>query len=194
MSRSEVNVPRLIRIATLLFAVLAGTLVFLTYQPQVEALQQRLQDDASTLRSDETVFHTMAQLRVNRAELARRYATLFAQNPEAVFLRDLSGATQRHGITLVSTSVSHDENTADGQPHSPLFAQTRVDVQMRGSYARLLAAVGDLSAGSEIVRVDAPTMRRDDDQVLVTIPVTIFEPAKHNELPFVSPAQRGIAR
>ena len=104
MNTSQVNVPRLIRIATLLFAILAGALVYLTYEPAAEALGQRLSDDTSTLRSDETVLHTLPQLRRSRDELARQYATLFAQNPEAVFLRDLSSATERHGVTLVSTS------------------------------------------------------------------------------------------
>lgn len=182
MRGNDVNIPRLIRIATLLFAVFAGALVFLTYQPQVDALQQRLEDDTSTLRSDETVFHTMPQLRADRAELGHQYATLFAQNPEAVFLRDLSAATQRHGVTLVSTSVSHVE-TSDTTPRSSLFAQAHVDVEMRGSYAHLLAAIGDLSVGSEIVRVDAPTMRRDGDEVAATAPVTIFEPALRDSAP-----------
>lgn len=189
MRGNDVNVPRLIRIATLLLAVFAGGLVFLTYAPQVDALQQRLQDDASTLRSDETVFHTLPQLRADRAQLGRQYATLFAQNPEAVFLHDLSAATRRHGVALVSTTVSHEDNTSDATPRSSLFAQTHVDVEMRGTYAHLLAAVGDLSVGSEIVRVDAPTMRRESDEVAATVPVTVFEPAMHDSA--AAPTQTG---
>ena len=175
---AAVDVPRLIRIATFLFAVLAGTLVYLTFTPQIDAVQARLADAQATLASDRIAANEIPRTRLVRDGLAARYAPLFAQNAEAVFVRELTRVVARHGVTLVSTSVAQDTEAAHDDPQARLFDRTHVTVAMRGGYAGLLAAVGDLSTGSEIVNVEAPSLERDGARVTANVPVTIFEPAR----------------
>ncbi len=172
---SAMDVPRLIRIATLLFALLAGTLVYLAFYPVVDGLEQRVDDAQATLRSDDVAAYEIPRVQLERDDLARRYEHLFAANPEAVFLRELSRSARSRHVTVLSTSVTHDTSGSSPGP-SALLAPVRVTIELRGTYRDLLAAVGDLSLGSEIVDVDAPSLRRDDDAVIASIPVTIYEP------------------
>lgn len=188
---SAIDVPRLIRIATLLFALLAGTLVYLTFAPVVDGLRQRIDDAQATLRSDEVAFSEVAHVRAEREDLARRYARLFAQNPEAVFLRELSANARDKHVTLLSTSVTRDNLPANAPGSSTLLAPTHVALELRGSYRNVLAAIGDLSLGSEIVDVAAPSLRRDNDAVIASIPVTIYEP---DPTGIASSATRGTGR
>ena len=71
-----IDVPRLIRIATLLFALLGATLVYLTFAPVVDGLEQRIDDAQATLRSDEIAASEMPHVRAERDELARHYERL----------------------------------------------------------------------------------------------------------------------
>jgi Tfp pilus assembly protein PilO len=183
MNATPIDVPRLIRIATLLFAILAGALVCFAYQPQVDGLQAKLDDAEAQLRSEDVAFAEVPRLRAERAELAQRYDALFEQNPEAVFLRELASTVQRHDVGLVATSVTADATSENGAAHPALFKQTGVSLELRGTYAHLLAAIGDLSRGSEIVGVDPPTLRRDRDAVVATVPITIYEPSKSGNPP-----------
>jgi hypothetical protein len=179
--QGAVDVPRLIRIATLLFALLGGSIVYFTFAPAVDALQQRIDDAQQTLRSDEIAFSEVPHVRTERDELARRYARLFAQNPEAVFLRELSATVRGRRVTLLSTSVSRDPSGARPEAtHSALLAPTLLQIELRGRYAQVLAAIGDLSLGSEIVDVAQPSLRSDGDAIIASIPVTIFEPGAQN--------------
>ncbi len=178
---NAVNVPRLIAIATLLFCVLAASLVYLAFDPQVEALQMRLDDEQATLRSEEVAFAEIPHVRFERDQLARRYDRLLAENPEAVFLNDLDATTRRHGVRLSATTIARDTaattQTSDPQGQPSLFTQTRVRLELRGTYGGLLAAIGDLSLGDEIVRVEAPSLQRSGNELVASVPVTIFEPA-----------------
>jgi Tfp pilus assembly protein PilO len=174
---APINVPRLIRLATLSFALLAGTLVYFTFAPVAGGLQQRIDDAQATLRSDEVAFSEAPHVRDERDALGRRYAALFAQNPEAVFLRELSADVHASGVTLLSTSVTQDASGSKaGSTPNALLAPTRMQIELRGSYRRVLSAVAELSLGSEIVNVAAPSLRRDGDAVIASIPVTIYEP------------------
>ncbi len=180
-AKGVVNVPRLIAIVTLLLCVLGASLVYFAFDPQVEALRMRLDDEQATLRSEEVAFAEIPHVRFERDQLARRYDGLLAENPEAVFLSDLDAVTRRHDLHLTATTINHDPATA-GQASDPrvehsLFIQTQVRLELRGTYRHLLAAIGDLSLGSEIVRVDAPSLQRSDGELAASIPVTIFEPA-----------------
>jgi hypothetical protein len=175
--QGTVNVPRLIRIATLSFALLGGALVYFTFAPAVDGLQQRIDDAQETLRSGDVAFSEISHVRTERDELARRYARLFSQNPEAVFLRELSATVRARRVTLLSTSVSRDPSGVRAEAtHGALLAPTLLQIELRGRYAPVLAAIGDLSLGSEIVDVQAPSLRRDGDAVIASIPVTIYEP------------------
>jgi Tfp pilus assembly protein PilO len=185
MNAAPIDVPRLIRIASLLFAILAGALVYFAYQPQIDGLQTRLDDAEAQLRSEEVAFTEMPRLRAERFALAERYDALFEQNPEAVFLRELASTVHRHDVRLVATSVTPDATAENGPAaaHPALFKQTGVSLELRGTYAHLLGAIGDLSRGSEIVGVDPPTLRRDGDAVVASVPVTIYEPSKNGNPP-----------
>jgi hypothetical protein len=171
-----IDVPRLIRIVSFSVALLAGLLVYFAFAPTMGVLQQRIDDAQATLRSDEVAFSEVPRLREEHDDLARRYGTLFAQNPDAVFLRELGAIVRKNRITLLSTTVSRDPTTAKVETHGVLLAPTSLEIVMRGSYARLLVAIATLSLGSEIVEVRAPSMRRDGDSVIASIPLTIFEP------------------
>lgn len=178
---NAIDVPRLIRIATLLFTLLGGSIVYFTFAPTIDALQQRIDDAQATLRSDEVAFSEVPHVRIERDALARRYAALFGQNPEAVFLRELSSTVRRNGVSLLSTTVTRD--TSGPKPASPvtsLLAPTLLQIELRGSYSHVLAAIAEVSLGSEIVNVRAPSLRRDGDAVIASIPVTIYEPGSQD--------------
>ncbi len=174
MSASEIDVPRLIRIATFLLAILVGSVVFVSYEPHVEGLQLRLADAETTLRSDEIAFAEAPHVRAERDALARRYRSLFAEHPQAVFLRELGKLVRKHGVRIVSTVVAGEAR--DTAHNDGIFAATHVDLELNGRYAPLLATVDELSQGLEIVRVDAPTLKRDGDgpNLQANVPVTIF--------------------
>ncbi len=179
---APIDVRRLIRIATFLFCVVAAMLVYLSFAPQIDASGERIDAAQSQLNSDESSFSELGVLRSERDTLARRYARLFAQNPEAVFLRGLASDVARHGVTLVATTETRDTSSQaaanDPEAGSP-GEKTLLSVEMRGHYRNLLAAIGELSLGPEIVRVDMPTLRRDGADVTALVPVTIFEPTAH---------------
>jgi Tfp pilus assembly protein PilO len=177
MTAVPVDVPRLIRIATLLFSILSGSLVWLAYQPQIASLETRLDNDQSALRSEEVAFAETPRLRSERERLARRYGTLLGANPEAIFLRELAWNIRRHGVTLQSSAASQDRPVPGLRAPAALLGQTQLSIELRGSYRGLLAAVGELSHGSEIVGVNTPALRRDGDAVVATIPLTIYAPS-----------------
>jgi hypothetical protein len=178
---APIDVRRLIRIATFLFCVVAATLVYLSYAPQIDASGERIDAAESQLNSDESSFSELGVLHSERDMLSRRYARLFAQNPEAVFLRGLASDVARHGVTLVATTETRDASAqpANAPDAGPAAEKTQLAVEMRGHYRNLLAAIGELSLGPEIVRVDMPTLRRDGGDVTALVPVTIFEPTAH---------------
>ena len=174
---AAIDTPRLIRIATLLLALAAGALVFFSYAPRIDLAQQRLDDDAAMLQSSEIAVREMGEMRASRDALARRYDPLFAKNSEAVFIADLDAIAARRRVTLVSTSTTHEVAASNERISGSILRGTHVGIELRGTYRRVLAAITDLSLGSEIVRVDEPTLRRRDDDIEATIPVTLFEPA-----------------
>jgi Tfp pilus assembly protein PilO len=176
---SPIDVRKLIRIATVLLSIVATSFVYFSFAPDVDAATMRVDQAQLQLDSDTSTASHLGMLREERSALASRYAHLFAQNPEAVFLRGLAADVARHGIALVSTAETRDVPSAATAPASttPANDRTQLVIELRGSYRQLLAAIGELSLGPEIVRVDAPTLKRDGGSVIATIPVTIFEPA-----------------
>ena len=177
-----IDVRRLIRVATLALCVVVASVVYFTFAPDVDSASLRVEQALSQVQSDRSTAYRVDALRQARKTLSSRYARLFAQNPEAVFLGDLSTNVARHGLALVSVSEAHDPvgqiATAPPDPSTPSAGQRiALTVEMRGTYRNLLAAIEQLSFGPEIVRVDAPTLRRDGSDVAAMIPVTIFAPA-----------------
>jgi hypothetical protein len=177
MNDGATNLPRLIKIATLLCGILAGSLVYFTFEPKVDVAQRQLDDDESMLRSDEVMFSAMPGLRLKRAQLASRYAGLLTENPEAVFLRELSGLARLRGVSIVSASLS-TEFPATGRTSRTLFQRTAMQLELHGEYRSLLSAISDLSRGTVVVDVGLPAIRRDGTALLATIPLEIGEPAQ----------------
>ncbi|MGP6159192.1 MAG: hypothetical protein ACLPYS_17075 [Vulcanimicrobiaceae bacterium] len=182
MSDNETNVPRLIKIATLLFGIFAGSLVYFVFEPQVDVAQRALEDDESMLRSDEVVFNAVPGLRLKREQLTKRYAGLFSENPEAVFLRELSTLAKLRRVTVVSASLSTDP-TEPGHGIRTLFARTAMQLELHGEYRNLLSAISDLSRGAAVVDVGLPAIRRDGTALLATVPLEIGEPAHEGGQP-----------
>jgi Tfp pilus assembly protein PilO len=173
---TPIDVPRLIRIASVACAILAGALVYLRFEPDLDATRAQIDDARDELRSEDVVFADVPRLRSERAALRERYARLFLQNPEAVFLRDLDAAVRRHGVEVVSSRAGRATQapvTTTAPPQIPLT------LELRGSYRDLLATIVDLSRGDEIVEVDAPSLRRDGDALIASVPVAVFEPLGH---------------
>lgn len=172
----RIDIARLIRLATVLFAVAAGFGVYLTFSPQIDAMQQRVDDNNSELRSDEVALSNAVPLHVERATLSKRYAALVAQNPQAVFVRELATTVHRNGVSLVTTSITPEPADTERAPGA-LFSKTHLSVSLRGTYRRLLATIGDLSMGSEIVEVLAPNLTREGTgTIAATVPLNIYEP------------------
>ncbi len=192
MTATPIDVSRLIRIATLLFTLLAGSLVYIAYEPRIGALDAQLDDAESELRSDDIAFSEIPRLRAERAQLASRYDELFTRSGDAAFLRDLAADVRRHGVDVVSTTVAPDDSNTvatDGSitvaPDSSTsgvhdrrahFRRAHVTLELHGSYAHLLATIADLSGRAVLVRVDAPALRRDGAAITASIPVTLVEP------------------
>jgi len=178
MTAAPLNVQRLLRIATLSLGLLTGVLICLAYQPKLDSLQARLDDDQSELRSDDIAFSEMPRLRLEHAELAARYDRLLARAVAATFLHALAATVRRHSVTLLSTNVTQDSSAAaEGRTKTTLFEVSRVSLELRGSYPSLLAAIGDLSLGANIVGVQTPNLQRDGDEVLAFVPITLYEAA-----------------
>ncbi|MBD5655817.1 MAG: hypothetical protein IAI50_11655 [Candidatus Eremiobacteraeota bacterium] len=175
---APVDVPRLIRLATLFFALLAASLVYFGYRSQIEALQYRIEDAEAALRSDEVAASEMPRLRDERNALAARYSRLLRQNAEAVFLRELMTIARARGLTLLTTSLVPGNDAPHDGTRLELLVPTRVTLQLQGPYRNVLVAISELSTGSEIVAVEPPTMRRDGSVVDASVPVTIYEPTR----------------
>jgi hypothetical protein len=174
---APVDVPRLIRIASVACAIFAGALVYVGFEPQLDALRAAADGVRSELRSDDIVFADEPRLREERDALRRRYANLFRKNPQAVFFSDLAVVVRRHRVELVSTNAGGAPPDGGANPTTDPFARSIFTLELRGPYRRLLATIVDLSRGREIVRVEAPSFRRDGDSLVASVPVSIFEPA-----------------
>lgn len=170
-----IDVPRLIRLATLLLAVTAGASVFFAYEPRTELLSQRLDDTETALRSDDVAFSEIPTLRIERDRLAKQY-TFVARDAEAVFLRELASNVHRHALTLLSTTASQTDLPNRSFGDGVAFGATDLTLELAGSYEHLLAGLSEMSLGSEMVGVEAPSFRRDGLRLVATVPVTIYEP------------------
>jgi Tfp pilus assembly protein PilO len=175
---TAIDITRLIRIGALALSVLAVALVYLAYTPTIETLHARIDDGQNELRSDEIALSQVPSLRAERTQLGERYASLFAQNPEAVFVRELATTVHRHHVALLATSVAQDSAPLASDGPTLPFIRTRVSIEIRGTYRALLATISDLSTGSEIVEVLESSLRRDGPVVIASIPAIIYEPQR----------------
>ena len=128
------DVSRVARIATLLFAVAAAALVYAIDEPRVRALQFRIDDAATALRSEEIAAHEAPALRDERDALAARYASLFAQNSEALFLRELLTLTRSRRVRVIATSLAAAEPERTSGGSDLPFLRTRGTLELRGAY------------------------------------------------------------
>jgi hypothetical protein len=186
------NPSRLVGIATFLFAFLTAYLVYQLGEPGVEAARLRLEEANAQLRADDALFAERTPLETAAARLRLRYRSALSVNSQAAFVRDLDANVRRHGVTIVATSFRPaPTTTADSRrfnaflpPHADatearldeIFDASDVTLQLRGSYRALLATISELSTGSQIVRVDIPSLRRDGASIVATVPATLLRP------------------
>ncbi|MGH7728851.1 MAG: hypothetical protein ACREM2_08680 [Vulcanimicrobiaceae bacterium] len=173
---STPRVARWIALGTVLAALAAGSLAWVAYEPAVAAATDRVRNDALALRSNEIAFAEVPHLRAERSELARRYAPLFSENAQAVFLRELAADASRRHVAVLATQLAAS-NATPNATHA-LLAPTGFDLELGGTYRDLLAAIEDLSLGSEIVTVGMPTLHRDGNSLAASVPVTLDEPLR----------------
>jgi Tfp pilus assembly protein PilO len=178
MSRTTIDVSRIVRIVSVGLAILAGASVYVSYEPQVESLRTRVDEARADVRSGDIVLADRERLRTERAAFERRYARLFAQNPQAVFLRELSATAGRHGIDVVGSASGHARLDSRDETVGT-FKRVALTLQLRGSYRNLLAAIAEISQGNEIVAVEVPSLQRDGDSIVASVPVAIFEPGSN---------------
>ncbi len=147
--------------------------------PRLEALRGELADAEQQLRSDEVTAAELARLTRREPELSARYATAFNGHAQTVFLRELARTLDRRHLALMSTSAA-----PAGQPDESTdrirsaFATTRLSLELHGAYRDIVGALADLSNGSELVRVEAPSFHRAGGQVSADVPVTIYDPSR----------------
>jgi len=92
---SRIDVGRIVKLATLLFACAAGILVYLARTPEIDAASAQLTATESVLRSDEVAIAEIPAMRRSRDVLAARYHDRLAHNAEATFLGELGRLVTR---------------------------------------------------------------------------------------------------
>jgi len=170
---------RLVKIVTVACAFVTAALVHAAYQPRFEALRSELAEAGRQLRSDEVTAAELARLTRRKPELAARYATAFNGHAQADFLRELARTLSRRHLALASTSAAPGP-PPDGPSdtfHSA-FAATRLSLEIHGAYRDIVGALVDLSNGSELVRVESPSLHRSDGHVSADVPVTVYDPSR----------------
>jgi hypothetical protein len=166
--------------AAWIFAALAGSAAgFFLWQPMVDAAMTRLEDARARLQSDRVAFATKAGLERERDRLRRRYASAAAGRGEADLLRRLSLVAQKHHVRVLSADVAPPSSRPEGsQTHEPAALEsTAARIEMSGSYRALLLAIDDLARGSDLVRIEQPSLRAAASAIDASIPVVILRPS-----------------
>lgn len=175
MRNGRTDIPRLIRVATFLASAVAAITVYVAYEPRVDELITRIDTGGDELLSDDAAFRSAALLRSQYAKLSAHYSSLEAHNPEAVFVRELATTVRRHGVSLVTTSATQEQESSQSPGGTVLFGRTLATLELRGPYRALLATIADLSMGSAIVEVRESSLHRDGNTIVADVPVVIYE-------------------
>lgn len=172
---ARIDVGRIVKLATLLVACAAGVLIYLARTPEIDTASARLASTESMLRSGDVAIAEIPAMRKSRDVLAARYHDRLAQNAETSFLGELGRLAIHEHVTIVRTSAP-DSAIPRAATAAGAFVATPLSVELRGSYRHVLTTIARLSAGSAIVRVDAPNVTRVEGDVDATVPVVIYEP------------------
>ncbi len=169
------HVVRLIRASAVACAIATAAVIYLSNEPRISALSNRLEETNAVLRSDDVVLANTERARAQRDLLRRRYARMLHRGVEAIFIRDLDANVHRHGADLLSTTAQRDG--ADGSPADGETEMRRIDltIELRGSYRNLLGTIADLSVGDQIVDVRSVSLRRADTSLIARVPISLFE-------------------
>jgi hypothetical protein len=165
---------RLLRIATFACAAGAAVLVHLAFGPRSDALRGELADAQRQLHSDAVSAAELARLTQREPELAARYAAAFGGNAQAIFLGELARALRRHHVALASTSASTETDAG----FRSAFTAAHVSLEIDGSYRDIVGTLADLSDGSQLVRVGAPSLHRAGSLLGAVVPVTIYDASR----------------
>ncbi len=167
------SVVRLIRASAVACAIATATVIYLSNEPKILALSNRLEETNAVLRSDDIVLANTGRARAQRDLLRRRYARKLRRGVEAAFIRDLDANVRRHGADVMSTTAERsDESAADGET-----GLQRIDltIELRGNYRNLLGTIANLSAGNQVVDVRSISLRRADTSLIARVPISLFE-------------------
>lgn len=174
---ARINVPRLIRLTTIACALAACALVATGFRPRFDELRNVVTERERQLRADEVSFAELARLHRQRPELAARYAAAFRANAPAVFLRELAWILRRHGVTLTSTTVAPEPSRkVSAEGYRSAFVASQLNIELYGNYRSIVAAIGDLSSGTELVRVGSPSLHRAGALLEAIVPLSVYEP------------------
>jgi hypothetical protein len=149
-----------------------------TIEPDVRALQSRVDDARLTLRSDEVAFGGAARLRGERSRLAIRFASAFAIDPQAQILRRLAAALRRHGVLFSSTqngAVTPEPSAAGVHPE---FEDVHLTLELHGSYRGVLLVVDELARDCELARVESASLHRAGNALNAHLSVALLRPAR----------------
>jgi hypothetical protein len=167
---------RFARLAMLATAVVVVAVTYASFEPRIDALYVRVENDELELRSDAIALSELSRLEVERRRLARRYALRFSRNAEAVFLSELDVDARRHGVAILSSSLGATNGSAPTSPETAKMHHEALALELSGTYRGLLTTIADLSRGSQIVDVGNPSLRLDHNRVVADVPVLIADP------------------
>ncbi len=170
--------PRAMRTATLACTLAACAAVLLAYRGPLDDARDAVANERLQLRSDATTFAELARLRRDRPLLAARYATSFSGNAQARFIRELAWELRRRRVVLASSSATADQTALPGPgAYHSAFGASRLNLELRGTYRNIIAAIAGLSAGSELVRVEPASIHRAGTELSALVPVTVYDPS-----------------
>jgi hypothetical protein len=170
---------RIVRLASFVCALGAALLVSIAYRPQFESARAALSGAELQLRSGEIAAAQTAELQRRRRDLAARYSAAFGGHVQARFLRELARTLKRHRAALTASAAAPAAAAAGGgNAYRSAFAATRLSLELRGTYRDLVTVIGELSYGTELVRVEAPSFHLAGNLLGAVVPVNVYDPAR----------------
>jgi hypothetical protein len=172
------SVVRLIRASAIACAIATAAVIYLSNEPRISTLSNRLEETNAVLRSDDIVLANIVRERARRDLLLRRYAPTLRRGVEATFVRDLDANARRHGADVISTSAERDSSGGSAADGATGTRRIDLTIELRGSYRNLLSTIANLSDGNQIVDVRSISLRRADTNLIARVPISLFEAAE----------------
>jgi len=169
------SVVRLIRASAIACAIATAAVIYLSNEPRISTLSNRLEETNVVLRSDDIVLANSGRARARLNLLRRRYDRMLRRGVEAAFIRDLDADVRRHGANVVSTTAERDGSTGSAADGETAMRRIELTIELSGSYRSLLGTIANLSDGRQIVDVRSISLRRADTSLIARVPISLFE-------------------